>query len=73
MIRMKASNVLIILLLCIGGMQFSYAQTDREELEKRRIQLRNEITRINELRISNQKKQRSVLVQVEDLGQQIIF
>ena len=71
MIRMKASNVLIMLLLCIGGMQFSYAQTDREELEKRRIQLRNEITRINELRISNQKKQRSVLVQVEDLGQQI--
>ena len=71
MIRMKASNVLIILLLCLGGMQFSYAQTDREELEKRRIQLRNEITRINELRISNQKKQRSVLVQVEDLGQQI--
>ncbi|WP_298246869.1 peptidoglycan DD-metalloendopeptidase family protein [uncultured Christiangramia sp.] len=71
MIRMKASNVLIMLLLCIGGMQVSYAQTDREELEKRRIQLRNEITRINELRISNQKKQRSVLVQVEDLGQQI--
>ncbi|WP_298526882.1 peptidoglycan DD-metalloendopeptidase family protein [uncultured Christiangramia sp.] len=60
-----------MLLLCIGGMQVSYAQTDREELEKRRIQLRNEITRINELRISNQKKQRSVLVQVEDLGQQI--
>jgi len=71
MIRMKASNVLIMLLLCIGGMQVSYAQTDREELEKRLIQLRNEITRINELRISNQKKQRSVLVQVEDLGQQI--
>jgi septal ring factor EnvC (AmiA/AmiB activator) len=71
MIRMKASNVLIILLLCLGGMHISYAQTDREELEKRRIQLRNEITRINELRISNQKKQRSVLVQVEDLGQQI--
>ena len=61
MISMKASNVLIMLLLCIGGMQVSYAQTDREELEKRRIQLRNEITRINELRISNQKKQRSCL------------
>jgi len=71
MIRMKASKLLIMLLLCIGGMQVNYAQTDREELEKRRIQLRNEITRINELRISNQKKQRSVLVQVEDLGQQI--
>ncbi len=71
MISMKASNILIILLLCLGGTQLSYAQTDREELEKRRIQLRNEITRINELRISNQKKQRSVLVQVEDLGQQI--
>ncbi len=47
------------------------AQNDREELEKRRIELRNEIKRINELRISNQKKQRSVLGQVEDLNQQI--
>jgi len=71
MIQKKSLNIMVLLLLLVGGIQFSHAQTDREDLEKRRIQLRNEITRINELRISNQKKQRSVLVQVEDLGQQI--
>lgn len=62
----------ILLFLLIFGLGFSqtYAQT-KEELEKRRIELRNEISRINELRISNQKKERSVLGQVEDLNQQI--
>lgn len=59
---------ILFFFLCIN---FSSAQTNREELEKRRIELRNEISRINELRISNQKKQRSVLGQVEDLNQQI--
>lgn len=59
---------LLVLFLCFHS---ASAQTDREELEKRRIELRNEISRINELRISNQKKQRSVLGQVEDLNQQI--
>ena len=59
---------LLVLFLCFHSVG---AQTDREELEKRRIELRNEISRINELRISNQKKQRSVLGQVEDLNQQI--
>lgn len=49
----------------------AFAQSGREELEKRRVELQNEIRRINELRISNQKKQRSVLGQVEDLNQQI--
>ncbi|MCH4822527.1 peptidoglycan DD-metalloendopeptidase family protein [Gramella lutea] len=62
----------ILLFLFVFGLGFSqgYAQT-KEELEKRRIELRNEISRINELRISNQKKERSVLGQVEDLNQQI--
>lgn len=62
----------ILLFLLVFGLGFSqtYAQT-KEELEKRRIELRNEISRINELRISNQKKERSVLGQVEDLNQQI--
>ena len=43
----------------------------REELEKRRIELQNEIKRITDLRISNQRKQQSVLTQVQDLNQQI--
>ncbi|GGW90701.1 peptidase M23 [Salegentibacter mishustinae] len=47
------------------------AQTTRESLEKKRVELRNEIRRINELRSSNKQKERSVLSQVEDLDQQI--
>ena len=47
------------------------AQTSREELEKRRQELRSEIRRINELRSSNKQKERSVLSEVQDLDQQI--
>lgn len=71
MIGLKHSRSLLILLVFFLGGNLSNAQTNREELEKRRIELRNEISRINELRISNQKKERSVLGQVEDLNQQI--
>lgn len=56
------------LLLSAGNLS---AQTTRESLEKKRIELRNEIRRINELRSSNKQKERSVLSQVEDLDQQI--
>ncbi|MBZ9730458.1 peptidoglycan DD-metalloendopeptidase family protein [Salegentibacter sp. JZCK2] len=63
------------ILFCIVFLLFSagnlLAQTTRETLEKKRIELRNEITRINELRSSNKQKERSVLSQVEDLDQQI--
>ncbi len=58
----------IFLLLSAGNLS---AQTTRESLEKKRIELRNEIRRINELRSSNKQKERSVLSQVEDLDQQI--
>lgn len=71
MIELKFSRSLFFLLFLSLGFQIANAQTNREELEKRRIELRNEISRINELRISNQKKERSVLGQVEDLNQQI--
>ncbi|WP_300433637.1 peptidoglycan DD-metalloendopeptidase family protein [Christiangramia sp.] len=71
MIELKFSKSLFFILFFFLGLNLSNAQTNREELEKRRIELRNEISRINELRISNQKKQRSVLGQVEDLNQQI--
>jgi len=71
MIALKYPKILLFLIVLFFGLNISNAQTNREELEKRRIELRNEITRINELRISNQKKQRSVLGQVEDLNQQI--
>ncbi len=71
MIRMNYPKSLICILLLFLAFNSVKAQTNRDELEKRRIELRNEIKRINELRISNQKKQRSVLGQVEDLNQQI--
>jgi len=71
MIQLKSSKSLIYLVFIFFGFHLANAQTNREDLEKRRVELRNEITRINELRISNQKKQRSVLGQVEDLNQQI--
>ncbi len=67
---MKHAKTLAILFLFFG-IAVSHAQSKREELEKRRIELQNEIKRINELRIGQQKKRQSVLGQVEDLNQQI--
>ena len=50
----------------------SHAQdSKRKELENRRFELQQEIKRINALRTSNLKKQKSVLTQVEDLDTQI--
>jgi len=43
----------------------------REELEQRRLDLQHEIKRINSLRTSNLKKEKSILTEVEDLDQQI--
>ncbi|MCM4155047.1 peptidoglycan DD-metalloendopeptidase family protein [Gramella sp. AN32] len=67
MIKLKP---FLFLLLFFGNLFILQAQ-DREDLEKRRVELREQIKRISELRISNQKKQQSVLTQVEDLNQQI--
>lgn len=59
----------------IGILLFSlnlFAQADkREELEQRRLELQQEIKRINSLRTSNLKKEKSILTEVEDLQQQI--
>ncbi|MDX1754040.1 MAG: peptidoglycan DD-metalloendopeptidase family protein [Salinimicrobium sediminis] len=50
----------------------TFAQQDkREELEERRQQLQQEIQRINNMRTTNLKKEKSILTQVEDLDQQI--
>lgn len=64
------SNLLLFsLFLCLSTPSFS--QDSREALEKRRLELRQEINRITALRSSNKKRERSVLTQVEDLDQQI--
>ncbi|SDK76647.1 Septal ring factor EnvC, activator of murein hydrolases AmiA and AmiB [Salinimicrobium catena] len=62
-------------LIFTGILLFSlnlFAQADkREELEQRRLELQQEIKRINSLRTSNLKKEKSILTEVEDLQQQI--
>lgn len=50
----------------------AFSQEDkREELEERRQELQKEIQRINSLRTSNLRKEKSILTEVEDLDQQI--
>ncbi len=50
----------------------SFGQSDkREELEQRRLELQQEIKRINSIRTENLKKEKSVLDEVNDLQQQI--
>lgn len=56
------------LLLSLHG--FSQ-ENKRAELEQRRLELQDEIKRINNLRTTNLKKEKSILTQVEDLDQQI--
>lgn len=66
---------LIKFILFLGVMLLSLnllAQSGkREELEQRRLELQQEIQRINSLRTSNLQKEKSILTEVEDLQQQI--
>lgn len=71
MIEQRILKSLLCGLFIFIGLNTVQAQTNREDLEKRRQELRREITRINELRINNQKKRQNVLGQVQDLNQQI--
>ncbi|SHF70319.1 Septal ring factor EnvC, activator of murein hydrolases AmiA and AmiB [Salegentibacter echinorum] len=66
----KLCSIVFIIGFALGSLSAT-AQTTREKLERKRVELRNEIRRINKLRSSNKDKQRSVLSQVEDLDQQI--
>ncbi len=62
--------IFVVAFLLIGSANL-YSQNSREDLEERRIQLREEIQKINNLRSSNKKKEKSVLTEVEDLDRQI--
>lgn len=64
-------NTLFALVFLFGSLSAIAQTTKREQLEKRRAELRQEIVRINKLRTSNLKKEQSVLTQVEDLDTQI--
>lgn len=69
------TRILVRHLIFTGLLFFSlqaFSQNDkREELEQRRLELQQEIRRINSLRTSNLQKQKSILTEVEDLDQQI--
>lgn len=62
---------LFLLLFLLGGSYTAQSQNTREDLEQRRLELQQEIKRINTLRSSNKQREKSVLTQVEDLDKQI--
>lgn len=71
---MKLKKVIppsLLFLLFLSGSMAVHSQNTREDLEKRRIELREEIQKINSLRSSNKQKEKSVLTEVEDLDRQI--
>lgn len=63
-------HLILLVLLFLGSINI-FAQNTRESLEERRIELRDEIQKINSLRSSNKKQEKSVLTEVEDLDRQI--
>ena len=65
----KSLRIAVLFLFLLGNLT-AIAQT-KESLEQRRIELRQEIQRISDLRNSNKKKEKSVLTEVEDLNRQI--
>ncbi len=66
-------NIYILLFFSFfcAGIFSAYGQNTREDLERKRVELRREIQRINNLRTTNKQKEKSVLSEVEDLDQQI--
>ena len=67
---MPPKNLILLLFLLLAFQGFSQKDS-REELEKRRQALQEQISRIQGLRSSNLKQEKSILTQVEELNQQI--
>lgn len=67
----KRTYILSLLFICFCFLQGFSQSKERKELEKRRLDLKEEIQEINSLLIDNKKKKQSVLVQVEDLDKRI--
>ncbi|MDT0294612.1 murein hydrolase activator EnvC family protein [Mesonia ostreae] len=67
----KRTYILSILFVCFCFLQGFSQSKERKELEKRRLDLKEEIKKINSLLTVNKKKKQSVLVQVEDLDKRI--
>lgn len=69
--RMMPPQRLFLLLFLLMAFQGFSQEDSREELEKRRLELQQQIQQIQGLRSTNLKQERSILTQVEDLNQQI--
>src|SRR5690606_9362231 len=69
--RMMPPQRLFLLLFLLLAFQGFSQEDSREELEKRRLELQQQIQQIQGLRSTNLKQERSILTQVEDLNQQI--
>jgi septal ring factor EnvC (AmiA/AmiB activator) len=63
-------QLVLLAFLFFGGLTVQ-SQNTRENLEERRLELREEIQKINSLRSSNKLREKSVLTEVEDLDRQI--
>jgi len=63
-------QLVLLTFLFFGGLTVQ-SQNTREDLEERRLELREEIQKINSLRSSNKLREKSVLTEVEDLDRQI--
>ncbi len=68
---MMSPNKIILLLFLFLSFQGFSQEDSREELEQRRRELQEQISRIQGLRSSNLKQEKSILTQVEELNQQI--
>ncbi|MBK5191888.1 MAG: peptidoglycan DD-metalloendopeptidase family protein [Flavobacteriaceae bacterium] len=63
-------QLVLLSFLFFGGLTVQ-SQNTKEDLEERRLELREEIQKINSLRSSNKLREKSVLTEVEDLDRQI--
>jgi septal ring factor EnvC (AmiA/AmiB activator) len=63
-------QLVLLTFLFFGGLNVQ-SQNTKEDLEQRRLELREEIQKINSLRSSNKLREKSVLTEVEDLDRQI--
>jgi len=63
-------QLVLLTFLFFGGLTVQ-SQNTKEGLEERRLELREEIQKINSLRSSNKLREKSVLTEVEDLDRQI--
>ncbi len=67
----RSTYFLVCVILFLGNFH-GYSQiSTREELEQRRIELKQQITKINTLLVNTKKEEKSVLDQVDDLNKRI--